>query len=330
MPRIPRIIHQTWKTMEIPYEIYDRRWVESWTRLHPDWLYVLWSDQRLRELGRACYPGYEALYKEDVPGIYLADFGRYMVLHYFGGLYVDLDYECLKNIEPLLAGHEFVTSYADETGQELNNALLASVPEHPLTLRYMAACCTRWTEIMGRQPIPENPEPFTGPAMMTEITNDFLAVRGGRIKVYEARLLCPFDWRKGLSIHRKALTPEVIARVREDYPDAYAATYWTHIREAQELDPANTEIAPEQLPAGPDSRSVEELAKLQLEIQARDETIGLLRDQSKRQQEVIDAQRGALREAQHQISDMERSLSWRVVAFVRASAKRFRGNEVGR
>lgn len=231
MARIPRIIHQTWKTMEIPYEIYDRRWVESWSRHHPDWLFVLWSDQRLRELGRACYPGYEVLYSANVPGIYLADFGRYMVLHYFGGLYVDLDYECLKNVEPLLAGHEFVTSYTDRTEQELNNAFIASVPEHPLTLRYMAACCSRWMDIVrsGQQP-DENPEPITGPAMMTEITNDFLALHEDRIKVHDARLLCPIDWRKGLSIHHQTLAPDVIARAPEDYPDAYAVTYWTHVR----------------------------------------------------------------------------------------------------
>ncbi len=78
MAAIPRIIHQTWKTWDIPYEIYDRRWVESWPRHHPDWLYVLWTDERLRALGRACYPGYDTLYAPDIPGIYLADFGRYM------------------------------------------------------------------------------------------------------------------------------------------------------------------------------------------------------------------------------------------------------------
>lgn len=232
MARIPRIIHQTWKTWEIPYDVFDRRWVESWTRYHPDWLYVLWTDDRLRELGRACYPAYEVMYGPDVPGIYLADFGRYMVLHRFGGLYVDLDYECLKSLEPLLAGHQFVTSYSDDTRRELNNALIASVPEHRLTQHYMAACWTRWNEAVRLGRVGQlGPGPITGPDMMTEITNAVLEEGRETIKVYDARVLCPVDWRKGLSIHRQTLPPDVIARVREDYPDAYAATYWTHVRD---------------------------------------------------------------------------------------------------
>ena len=232
MAPIPRIIHQTWKTEYIPYDIYDRRWVESWTRYHPDWLTVLWTDARLRELGRACYPAFEAMYAEDVPGIYLADFGRYMVLHHFGGLYVDLDYECLRSLEPLLEGHRFVTCYAGDTCLELNNALIAAVPGHPLTLDYMSACDARWTEAVRSGRVRElGPGPITGPVMMTEITDAAPESVRATATIYEARLLCPVDWRKGLSIHRETLPAEVIDRVREDYPDAYAATYWTHVRD---------------------------------------------------------------------------------------------------
>lgn len=233
--RIPRIIHQTWKTADIPYDIYDRQWVESWTRLHPDWLYVLWTDDRLRQLGRACYAECGAMYGSEVPGIFLADFGRYMVLRHFGGLYVDLDYECLKSLEPLLDGRQFVTSYAQGNDGELNNALIASVPHHPLLARLMTACCDRWVEETAKQPLPDviehvGPGPITGPVMMTDVTNDFHCEGHQPITVYEARLLCPIDWRLGLSIHKNTLSRETIARVAQDYPDAYAATYWTHVR----------------------------------------------------------------------------------------------------
>jgi mannosyltransferase OCH1-like enzyme len=228
-PSIPRIVHQTWKTWQVPSEIYDPRWVASWTQHHPDWLYVLWTDERLRALGRACYPEFELFYREGVPGIYLADFGRYMVLHRFGGLYVDLDYECFRSLEPLLAGHRFVTSHTEPAGVELNNALIAACPGHPLLRRYLEACARRWREATRERDVPlGSPGPITGPEMMTEVSAEFVAETGERIQVHEARLLCPIDWRLGLSIHRGTLTPEVIARVQQDYPGAYAATYWTH------------------------------------------------------------------------------------------------------
>jgi mannosyltransferase OCH1-like enzyme len=226
---IPKIIHQTWKTAQVPPEVFDPRWIASWTRHHPDWLYVLWTDDRLRELGRACYPEFEVLYEDGVPGIYLADFGRYMVLHRFGGLYVDLDYECLRSLEPLLDGHRFVTSYTQEAGEELNNALIAAVARHRLLRRCMDSCLARWQEATRERPVPlGSPGPITGPEMMTETTAEFVRDSEEAIKVYASRLLCPIDWRKGLSIHRQTLSSEIIARVREDYPDAYAATYWTH------------------------------------------------------------------------------------------------------
>jgi hypothetical protein len=66
--------------------------------------------------------------------------------------------------------------------------------------------------------------------MMTEVTRAYLSEGGPPISILAARLLCPIDWRKGWTIHRRTLSPELIARVPTDYPDAYAATYWTHVR----------------------------------------------------------------------------------------------------
>ena len=40
---IPKIIHQTWKTKEVPEKWKKSQ--EEWQRLHPDWLYILWTDE---------------------------------------------------------------------------------------------------------------------------------------------------------------------------------------------------------------------------------------------------------------------------------------------
>ena len=39
---IPRIIHQTWKSRDIPKHL--RGYQESWLHKHPDWEYRLWDD----------------------------------------------------------------------------------------------------------------------------------------------------------------------------------------------------------------------------------------------------------------------------------------------
>jgi hypothetical protein len=40
---IPRIIHQTWKTADVPPRF--AAWRESWARLHPGWQHRLWTDE---------------------------------------------------------------------------------------------------------------------------------------------------------------------------------------------------------------------------------------------------------------------------------------------
>ena len=47
-----------------------------------------------------------------------------------GGVYVDTDFECLRSIEPLIEDAEFVISLAK--ANRVNNALMGSVPAHPL------------------------------------------------------------------------------------------------------------------------------------------------------------------------------------------------------
>ncbi len=48
------------------------------------------------------YPEYLGLYSTYDENIKRADAFRYFVLHHYGGLYVDLDFECLRPFEPLL------------------------------------------------------------------------------------------------------------------------------------------------------------------------------------------------------------------------------------
>ena len=139
---IPRIIHQTWKTTTLP-EAY-REAAASWQRLHPGWTYRLWTDETLEAFVRERYPDVWPLWRDYPDQIQRIDAARYMLLLHFGGVYSDLDIECLRAVEPLL-GHAAVLPRTAPVG--VSNDLMMAVPGHPLFAELvagLAASQARW------------------------------------------------------------------------------------------------------------------------------------------------------------------------------------------
>jgi mannosyltransferase OCH1-like enzyme len=97
---IPKIIHQTWKTTELP--LRWQRYRKAWKRLHPDWEFRFWTDDDNMRLVEKDYPGFLDLYNSYEYPILKADFARILYLHKFGGLYADLDLEPLKPLDHLI------------------------------------------------------------------------------------------------------------------------------------------------------------------------------------------------------------------------------------
>jgi mannosyltransferase OCH1-like enzyme len=100
---IPKIIHQIWLGGPLPATY--KRWQETWQKKHPDWHYKLWTDLDLVDFPFTDRSRFErALDIREK-----ADILRYDILLHFGGLYVDIDFECLKSFEPIHATCDFYT-----------------------------------------------------------------------------------------------------------------------------------------------------------------------------------------------------------------------------
>lgn len=96
---IPRIIHQTWKTEQIPERFLG--YSLSWREKNPDWSYRFWTDRDLLEFVANHYPEYLNVFCGYEQGVQRADAGRYLLLHHFGGIYADIDTECCQSLETL-------------------------------------------------------------------------------------------------------------------------------------------------------------------------------------------------------------------------------------
>lgn len=129
---IPKIIHQTWKDNNIPEHL--QAYALSWKTKHPDWSYILWTDEMNRKFIHDHHPHFLPVYDRYPTAIQRVDAVRYFILLKLGGVFVDLDFECLKNISPLLADTEFVAGLEPEAHATkhdkqsiISNAFMAGV-----------------------------------------------------------------------------------------------------------------------------------------------------------------------------------------------------------
>ena len=119
---LPRIIHQTWKTDRLPDDY--ARYRERMLALHPDWEHRLWSDEDNRRLIAEHYSWFLETYDGYKHNIERVDAVRYFILLHHGGVYLDLDMECLKPIDALLDADGLFFSLL--AGPKIDNSIIGN------------------------------------------------------------------------------------------------------------------------------------------------------------------------------------------------------------
>jgi mannosyltransferase OCH1-like enzyme len=126
--RIPKIIHQIW-VGEKPLPQFYQDLTETWIKYHPDWQYILWTDEKVKELKLYNQRYYDAATSPSEK----ANILRYELLNEFGGVYADIDTECLRSFDPLHYCFDFYTGICPaDCVSMLQNALIGCAPNHPI------------------------------------------------------------------------------------------------------------------------------------------------------------------------------------------------------
>lgn len=118
---IPRIFHRIWlgdKPMPIDFINYGK----TWCREHPSWRIKLWTDKNMLQLQN------QKAYDDASHPVVKSDIAKLEILYNFGGVYIDCDFECLRNIEILIAGCEFFASY--ESYDMISTAIIGCTPKN--------------------------------------------------------------------------------------------------------------------------------------------------------------------------------------------------------
>lgn len=189
---IPKIIHQTWKNERIPDPYFE--FAESWGRHNPGWRRILWTDRMLLEFVAERYPDLLEIYCSYANSVCRADAARYMLLHSFGGLYADVDVECLDSFDTIESEERVVLCHEPPTHWNpgatyrshpfvLFNGVMAGPAGHPF-----------WEEVIRRLPQTRHGTDvldMTGPFLLTGVYLGF----GDKetIAVHSCQLFTPTD-----------------------------------------------------------------------------------------------------------------------------------------
>ena len=118
-----KLIHQIWVG---PHPIPQKslNFIEKIKELHPNYKYKLWTDADLTSdfFTNLSYINATPVYAQK------ADIMRYEILYKYGGIYLDIDFEIFKSLDPLLT-HDLVVCNEDKnTNDYMTNAFIYSIP----------------------------------------------------------------------------------------------------------------------------------------------------------------------------------------------------------
>lgn len=132
---VPHIIHQVWISEDNGSPPpFMKRWLESWQKMNPHWVVWMWRSESARKFVISHYPWLLSIYDEFDLIVKRADLLRYLVLHHFGGLAIDIDLESLRPIHRLFGEFKTPVQIAEHDVQRgfYSIGFMASVPLHPL------------------------------------------------------------------------------------------------------------------------------------------------------------------------------------------------------
>jgi mannosyltransferase OCH1-like enzyme len=171
----------------------------SWLQHHPGWRMVTWNESNLPRLQN------QEQFEESLTRSGKSDVARYEILHRHGGVYLDTDFECLRNVESLLAGIDAFA--ATEDGLFVSCGIIGAVPGHPL----MAEMIRAIPESMASHP-DDPPNVQTGPKLFTRVVRD-LCLGGTPVTIFPPKWFYPYHFSER-------------DRRGEAFPEAYAVHHW--------------------------------------------------------------------------------------------------------
>lgn len=236
---IPKTIHQIWYSEKPMPEVFLPL-IDSWREFNPNYNYILWKKCEVDDLIRNHYSDKQSIFNDVLYDIQKVDIARYLILDYTGGVYIDLDYECLKPIDDLINKKNLclVLEPKDhgkvDDQQVIGNAFMASEKMHPLVrlliknvfARLQKRVCLQDAELHDKFLYVLN---STGPYLLTkvlkafELNSDFSA---NDIHLLPSHILNPLSKKEAFEYINGKNCPNLLAKTQGSYGIHYFVGSW--------------------------------------------------------------------------------------------------------
>jgi inositol phosphorylceramide mannosyltransferase catalytic subunit len=177
---IPRIISQMWVGPPMP-DLY-RQWSEQWEAMHPDWEYVMWTEDNLPPLAnQSLWDNAETISPHAVEQ-FRSDVARYEIMYEHGGVWLDIDIEPHKPIDDLCDNGPWVVRHARKW---VANGILAFPARHPA----MEEAIDSLADSVLSQPVEAGNTRKSGPQFFTPIVK-----RHRDVRILPAETFIAYEW----------------------------------------------------------------------------------------------------------------------------------------
>ncbi len=211
---IPKIIHQTWVDEDLPDQLVPFR--SRLLDLHPGWDVRLWTDYSTRNFVSQYYSWFLDVFDGYDSAIKRVDAARYLWLHHFGGIYVDLDIEPLASFEGLVGELRSTIAMATEPRTHcdiydkeriVSNAFMVAPQGDPFWETLIAELVKRKDQ--------EDPLYATGPFLLTDLYEAHPQVQS-TLRLLKPSIINPFDKFQCWRAHEDGITADLRAQAPEE------------------------------------------------------------------------------------------------------------------
>ena len=230
--QFPKIIHQSWKNDNVvgPF----KKWSETWKKFNKGYEYRLWTDDDNLRLISEHFPEFLQTYKSYNHNIKRADSARPAYMYKYGGIYADLDFECLKSFDELTdkyAGYSAILGYMGEDrafSHCMPNAIMISKPGFDFWTHYM--------DVMKDRANGGGAEFDTGPVALKDAYDSYQNKQ--KIAVLDSHFFYPLNWSnkkhedlryRGNPIWNGEDGYLTTGDKAIEFSKSYAVTYWTGV-----------------------------------------------------------------------------------------------------